>query len=127
MVSNLLNGGSALLFAYLFILWLPITIPFEVEELLVEWILHPFGFLIGMTSLLFGAVCFVHFWHKVMAKTFSYRHRTPIEKRQLIASYFIMVTFLFLSYIGFWQMLIFYLIAFVYGMMTIDFRKTRRI
>ncbi|MBT2693278.1 hypothetical protein J7E32_09685 [Bacillus sp. ISL-55] len=118
MLWKVLRMVIGLLCGYLFVISLSAIIPFQSGELLGEFILNPFEFLVGAVSLVFGMYAIGGLIRDGgVAVISAYRGNKNIVP-DIILAITCLGSFFLLSHLGAWQTAVFFVFCLLYGMMS---------
>lgn len=108
---------------YLYVSWLPIPKTINFYNIILEFIFNPVKFFVATIAFFIGFILcgiFIQLTVDKIKKTRKKKENTFIEIASILL---FLILFYKLFSIGFWQMVLFFSFAAVYGMMTIDKKK----
>ncbi|MGJ7919955.1 hypothetical protein [Neobacillus sp. LXY-4] len=114
-----------LICGFLVIKWIPFTLPIELSELFVSFVLDPVEFFAASVVFIIGTIIHGNLIKYIFTLTVAFIRKQHGSYVKLILSYGAVVNFLILFKLSFWHALAFLCFSFVYGMISIDFSKGR--
>lgn len=110
----------ALISCYLFESWLPIPETFSLSNIILVFVMNPVKVFAAAIAFLIGFIT-----NGIFIRNRFFMARKIIQKKgkvlpEVLYIILFMTSFYFLCKLGFWQTIIFFSFAFLYGMMTIE-------
>lgn len=106
----------------LFIKMLPIVVPFDLSEFLLIFILNPFEFFAASTVFIIGFMMNAKVIEGGVKQIVLFISRRKVEGLELLLFLLLLICFILLFTLGFWQTVIFFSFSLLYGMISIDFK-----
>ncbi|KAB2338349.1 hypothetical protein F7731_01940 [Cytobacillus depressus] len=109
----------------LFIEWFPAADLISLTDVFAACIIKPFHFFASAIVFIFGFLTNAD----VISEGIIVFTKLPVERyinmTQLLFSCLFLVSFIALSYFGFWQTLVFFCFSILYGIISIDFKQLK--
>lgn len=110
---------------YLFIKWVPIEFPLHIPDAVIEFLFHPIEFLVASIVFIIGFLIYADLIKNGTMLFFFLFHQKKIMILEQLLSLLVIVSFLVLFVLGFWQTIIFFSFSVVYGIISLDFQKLK--
>lgn len=123
MLTKILPLFIGFLCGNLFIKMLPIVLPFDFSEFLLIFILNPFEFFATSTVFIIGFMMNAKVIEGGVKQIVLFISRRKVEGLELLLFLFLLICFILLFTLGFWQTVIFFSFSLLYGMISIDFKR----
>lgn len=114
------------IFGYLLIHWVPVQLPFDISQYLVEYVFDPLKFFAIMMSFLLGFLCNSILIRTALEETIRLLLKRSIRMSHLFIGYSVIFSFYFLLQMGFWQTLILLCFSMIYGIISIDINRNKK-
>lgn len=109
----------------LFIRSLPVEKPFNINEFLLDLILHPMQFFIGMVFFIISFLANAYLLKTGMEETYFLLKKKSIEWFDLLLSYSVVIIFYILFVQGFWQTIFLLLFSILYSFLSLNFNVNK--
>lgn len=107
----------------LFIKMLPIGIPFNFTEILLLFVMNPFEFFAVSTVFIIGFMMNAKMIEDGLKQLILLIFRKKVEVTEIFLFLLLLISFIILFILGFWQTVIFFSFSLLYGMISIDFKR----
>lgn len=109
----------------LMIKWFPITFPINPSELFVSFVFHPLEFFAACIMFIIGFIMNGKIIKRIAMVLIEAVKQRNLPSLEICLGVVLLVIQVFLLKEGFWQTLALLSFSFVYGMISIDFRKEK--
>lgn len=111
-----------LLCGYLYIKWMPVIFPFAFSRFLAAIILDPLQFFAATVAFIVGFMNIASLIKDGIEKTMELKKNAEINKSELFIAYCVPIALILFLQLNIFLTLLFFCFAFVYGMISIDFK-----
>ncbi|MBU8879126.1 hypothetical protein BGM26_09025 [Bacillus sp. FJAT-29790] len=125
MLRKILQLITGFLCGYLFIIWFPISFPAELSNMIVAVVLKPFEFFAAMLVFVVGFLTNAEIIREGIILTVNFFCFRKLSKLKLLMNCLILISFFVLFKLGFWETVVFFCFSFIYGIISLDFKKLK--
>ncbi|MFE8702646.1 hypothetical protein ACFYKX_18765 [Cytobacillus sp. FJAT-54145] len=110
---------------YFYIKWMPISFPFTLSDLIVEYVLNPIEFFAATMVFFIGFIVNAELIRGGVEQTVLLIHKKKIQLVEFLTASFVLLSFIILFYTAIWQTLAFFSFSLIYGIISVDFKKLK--
>lgn len=111
-----------MLCGYLYIIWMPETFPFAFSRFVAALIVDPLQFFAATVAFIVGFMNIASLIKGGIEKTMELKKNADFNKLELLIAYCVPIAFVLFLQFDIFLTLLFFCFAFVYGMISIDFK-----
>jgi len=127
MLSKIISILAGYVAGLVFIRSIPIEKPFEITEFILELVLHPIQFFVGMVFFFISFLANAHLLKSGMEETYFLLKKKSIEWFHLILSYSVVLIFYLLFIQGFWQTIMLLMFSIFYCFLSLNLNSNHEI
>ena len=122
MLETYFKLACGFLCGFLYIKCVPFDFPFQASDIIIEFLFNPLEFLGACLFFIMGVLINADILKEGAERIFQHK---KISVKEYLSSFFMLLAFLLLCLIGFWQTTVFFCFSLLYGIISLDFQKIR--
>lgn len=125
MYNKILILITGLISGFLFIKFFPVSMPMNISDMIVIFVLEPGGFFLGMLFFIIAFLANAELIRSGIELTVMLVKRRKLSIFELLASSLILGSFFILVTISFWETIALFCFSVLYGIISLDFKKLK--